>query len=621
MAGFSSKIRLRTAQKNKNKFDLSCDHITTSDFMRCLPVYFKPIVPGESWRCNMQTFTRLAPLVNPMYGRCRIINRAFFVPMRTIFYHWNEFITDVPVDNTYLKVPRIKLSALANALHENSYVVQNTSVYDYKYDNANYNLSYQGRIMWTLLQTLGYRFSIGYYVNSSSTDVVSALPLLAFVKIYKDWYRSMQYTNIDEYIPDSLFRISVDTSSGDPYLTNLSDILGVITTAIYDQDYFTSAWDRPVAPNSGLESANTFRDVTNDKSTAASSAASWVSNAASSGSTNPTTPTIKGSASSGNDYNSGGAPMNISQYVIDVLKHLTDYLKRHQLVGGQAMDRMLARFGMKPSDAALNRSVYLGKDEVNIQIADVMSTSNGEVQIEGLRNSKTIVGDYAGKGVGFSDNGHFKLDSNEYGFVIIVSSLLPKVGYVQGMNRNVLHLDRLDFFTPEFDALGVQAIARKELLSAYLGASQSKLVSLTPAVALDGVFGYTSRYAEYKQGCIYDNMTGNFSVPHLNADSTIGSVNSSWHLNRLIDANSVNDTYKITHNYGFVTATDAYQYDRVFSIPGVTGSDNDVTVDHFINIYHFNVESYLPMSPLFDDYKFDGGSNDVTMDINGTQLN
>lgn len=411
-----------------------------------------------------------------------------------------------------------------------------------------------------------------------------------------------------------MFDISVN-SSGDPVILNVADILGVVTTSIYDQDYFTSAWDRPTVPNTGLDSANVIQDITNDRSDQSNNFASTVSNPVSATGGTPSTPSIKRF-----DNQGGYAPINITQYVLDSLKSLTDYLKRHQLVGGLAMDRLLARFGMKPSDAALSRSVYLGKDEVNVQIADVMSTSNGEVQIEGLQNSKTIVGDYAGKGVGYSDNGHFKYDSNEYGFVIIVSTLVPKVGYVQGMNRNVLHLNRLDFFTPEFDSLGVQAIARKELLSAYNGGSESHLVSLTPAAALDGVFGYTSRYAEYKQGSIYDNLTGDFSCPSLNADSTVGSVNSAWHLNRLFDPASVT-LDNISHSYGFVTASDAAQYDRVFSIPGFIDQDTSVAFDHFINIYHFNVESYLPMSPLFDDYKFDGGSNDVTIDVNGTQLN
>lgn len=607
MSGITSKIKLRTALKQKNKFDLSCDHITTSDFMRVAPVYFKPIVPGESWSCNMQTFTRLSPLVNPMYGRCRIVNRAFFVPMRVIMRHWNEFITDVPVDNTFLQVPKIYLREFANALYEMSYSTTSSS-YDFKVGSTNYNLSPEGRRVWTILQALGYRFSIGFYVNNATNnDYVSALPLLAYVKIYKDWYKSQQYTSIDEEIPDSLFDVSVLSST--PFINGVSGLLSAISTAVYDQDYFTSAWDRPVSPNDGLVSSNSITDVSFDGTS--NQARSQIRN-----SSTVTTPVI-GSNSSTNST----TVYNLSQFALNSLKSLTDYLKRHQLAGGLAMDRMLSRFGMKPSDAALSRTVYLGKDEVNVQIADVMSNSNGEVQIEGLQNSKTIVGDYAGKGVGYSDNGHFKYESNEYGFVIIVSSLLPKVGYVQGMNRNVLHLDRLDFFTPEFDSLGVQAIARKELLSGYNGpGAAEKLTSLTPAVALDGVFGYTSRYAEYKNGSIYDNMTGDFSVPHLNADSTVGSVNSAWHLNRLIDPSTAT-VYKLSHNLGFVTASDAHQYDRVFAIPGYDSQAQGVEYDHFINIYHFNVVSYMPMSPMFDDYQFDGGNRDITVDVGGTQLN
>lgn len=617
MAGITTKIKLRTAQKQKNKFDLSCDHITTSDFMRVAPVYFKPIVPGESWSCNMQTFTRLSPLVNPMYGRCRIVNRAFFVPMRVIMRHWNEFITDVPVDNTFIQVPKIYIREFANALYEMSYSTTSSS-YDFKVGSTNYCLSPEGRRVWTILQSLGYRFSIGFYVNNATNnDYVSALPLLAYVKIYKDWYKSQQYTSIDEEIPDSLFDVSVLSSV--PFINGVSGLLSAISTAVYDQDYFTAAWDRPVTPNDGLSSSNSFVDVSNDRTTLLTGNGQSIIHSQSSPSGSyPSTPAI-GAGNAGTLATA--SPNNLSQYALNVLKSLTDYLKRHQLVGGLALDRMLARFGMKPSDAALSRSVYLGKDEVNVQIADVMSNSNGEVQIEGLQNSKTIVGDYAGKGVGYSDNGHFKYDSTEYGFVIIVSSLLPKIGYVQGMNRNVLHLDRLDFFTPEFDSLGVQAIARKELLAGYNGpGAAEKLSSLTPAVALDGVFGYTSRYAEYKNASIYDNMTGDFSVPHLNADSTIGSVNSAWHLNRLIDPSTAT-IYKLSHNLGFVTASDAHQYDRVFAIPGYDSQAQGVEYDHFINIYHFNVVSYMPMSPMFDDYQFDGGNRDVTIDVGGTQLN
>lgn len=370
----------------------------------------------------------------------------------------------------------------------------------------------------------------------------------------------------------------------------------------YDKDYFSSAWDRPVAPNNGLVSGNQIQDITNDR-TGNNAFGSMVSNNASATANSASSPAIKAVTVSG-AVDPQNAGRQITQYMVDALKSLTDYVKRHQLAGSLPMDRMLARFGMKPTEAQLQRSVYLGKDSVNIQISDVMATASAAESQE--YSSK--LGEYAGKGIGFSENGFFKCESgSEYGIFMIVSSLVPKVGYVEGMSRYVLHKDRLDFFTPEFDSLGVQAIARKELKSNY-GRDIQTIGGLTPAVALEGVFGYTSRYAEYKSQ--QDNLTGDFTCPSKSG----GDWNHSWHLFRELKGQDVRID-DITHNKNFVSGnSDREQYARIFAYTGEG-------FDHFVIVHNFQIEDYAPMSQLFDDYEFDGGSKEVTVDINGTQLN
>lgn len=608
MSNIISKIRQRIALKDKNKFDLSCDHITTSDFFHINPVYIKEMVPGENIKINVQTFTRLAPLVRPMYGRCQIVNRAFFVPMRTIMKGWNEFITDVPKDGVFPVVPKIRLNDLAVQLREVFATVVSGTSFDFQVINDNpqptkYKFTPQGRRVWSLLQSLGYRFPIGYYSAngpSQESESPSALPLIAFAKIYYDWYKSQAYAADDWF--NGLFDLSTSLA---PTLTGeqLGALLSVCSRAVYDKDYFTSAWDRPVAPNNGLNSNYTINDVTNDStSTSGGVITKSLVRGGTASTSNPSTPSIVGRQAGGTVANTVG---NITQYTIDALKSLTDYLKRHQLAGGLAMDRMMARFGVKPSDAALNRSVYIGKDAVDVQIADVMATAAGENS--NTQGDNTTLGQYAGKGVGYSPNGWFKYDTDEYGYLIIVSTLIPKVGYVQGMNRMVLHRDRLDFFTPEFDSLGVQAIARKELLSDY-NLAEEQLNTNGGLASLEGVFGYTSRYAEYKTA--KDNLTGQFTVPSINSGM------QTWHLNRMFNAQQV-QLSDLTHDQNFVVATDAKTYDRVFAIT----DENKQEYDHFINIYHFEVEDYAPMSQLFDDYEFDGGKKEVSIEVNGTQLN
>ena len=611
MSNIVSKIRQRIALKDKNKFDLSCDHFSTGDFMQLNPVFIQEMVPGESINVKEQVFTRLAPLVKPMYGRARIEIRKFFVPMRTIMKGWNEYITDTTVDGVFPSLPTIALhhisSALTNSIFSTELTGSASSSTSYDFNNGasgsslkKYRFTPLGKQVWKILNSLGYKFPIAYWIGNTSvtntSDRVSALPLLAFIKIYSDWFKNQAYNDATFF---GLFE-GIGSTTLDS-VTKLVSVFRRIGKVCYDKDeLFVSAWDRPTAPNDGLVSSNVIQDITDDSTGAYGSA---VRNFTTATNTNPTTPAIQNKSTSGSP-----AVQNLTQYMIDSLKALTDYVKRHQIAGGLAMDRMMARFGMKPSDAAFKRSIYLGKNSVDIQIADVMATANGTDSF--AQNS--AVGDYAGKGLGYND-GAISYKTDEYGYLLFTASIIPSAHYVQGMQPQAFRglNGRLDFFTPEFDGIGVDAIPRKQLMADYNGYNaNSHLTGLTYAAAMEGVFGFVPRYANYKAS--FDNLTGDFVVPSLNAASS----NDVWHLNRMFDPVNV-PLSSITHNLDFVTGTDSGQYDRIFAIQGET---NNSRYDHFFTIYHFQVESWKPMKKLFDDYDFDGGK-DVTLEVNGTQLN
>ena len=94
MASFLDRFKIKTAMDDHSKLDLSCDHISTANFMQFNVAYSKELVPTEKIDIKMETFTRLLPMPVPTFGRARVNNRAFFVPYRTIFPGWNDFITD-----------------------------------------------------------------------------------------------------------------------------------------------------------------------------------------------------------------------------------------------------------------------------------------------------------------------------------------------------------------------------------------------------------------------------------------------------------------------------------------------------------------------------------------------
>ena len=599
---FLDKIKLKAGVQERNNFDLSSDHITTSDFFRINPVLMIPTVPTGKYNIKAQTFTRLSPMTNPVLGRCTIHNRAFFVPMPIIMHCWNAFITDSPYSDANVQnvipstVTTLKASEIVKCFNQSAFSTSGTATnYDYIDGSGNSTaprlFTALGRRCYQILQSLGYKVPMEGASQALKTTPVttyeieySALPLLAFFKVYKDWYANQAYNQMD--YDEVFYRVNGSLDSQD-----LTNIFGIINLAMYDKDYFTAASDNPVNPNSSVNSGYTIPDITNDSTSVNKSV---IQSLVTPSSVSPSSPHIKGLTSGGTPDGST-APKNITQFLVDQLKALTDYLKRNNLVGSRYADRMLARFGVKPSDAELHLSIPFGSDDTLVQISDVMSTATGSENSTGSTRV-SLLGDYAGKGIGYGKGG-FYYESNDYGIILVVSTIIPKIGYVNGSDRfNTMYKNRLDFFTPEFDGKsGVQAIRMDEL--------KSDFVTIPPTGFVPGQpISFIPRWADLKIG--KDNLTGDFKLYSRSAGM------DTWHLFRLFDENVVPSTLKHSQNF---TRGEQSQYDRIFAY---TGTD----YDHFILIYNFDVKASLPMTKLFDNYEFDGG-REITMEVNGVQMN
>lgn len=627
MANFLDKMKVKVATKNQVKLDLSCDHISTANFMQYNIAWTKELVPNEKISVNMETFTRLNPMPVPTFGRAAINNRAFFVPFRTIMPAWTDFITDtthVGSDETGVvtRVPAIQnvtlseffftpneyqlqvlmdqggdardlngtelgisniileggmtpvVARIDTDVDEPDFVAVIASIYDEEFGADNYvyvpvKLTAFGRQVLKILNSLGYQI----YPNIlSDGDEVSysALPILAIAKVYCDWYYPSAYAQNDlvtrvEQLFNNDFINAFNLSH-----SNLLDIFNLVAYVNYDSDYFVSAWDKPYAPNDDTISSDySLVDPNNG--------ANIVSYEAQSG-------------APGLEAGSG----IITQWAVDALKRVTDYIKRHQLVGSRALDRYMARFGVNLSPEKLKRSVYIGSGSTAIKFGDVTSTSSTE---------GAALGQYAGKGIGY-DNNSFDFETDEYGIMIIVSTIQPKTGYYQGIDRNLFHTQKADYWTPEFDNLGVQGISKSELFvptSGYDTIYESSEMSASDLHL--GLFGYIPRYAEYKVG--RDRLTGDLKLPSVDVSG------SSWHTLRKVDYSEGID---IVHNIDFVRGIDAGQYSRIFY--NVDADEND----KFNVIYSFDIASWSPMKPLFDTYEFDGGQK-VSMDVNGVKMN
>lgn len=639
MAAFLDKMQVNTAITKKTKLDLSHQHITTSDFLQLQPVMTYEMSPGQSISGNLECFTRLNPLPVPTFGRANIHFNKFFVPYRTLMGSgaWDDFITDsvhvfsdgstpstllpsVPiVRNVQLVQFFLQRSAGVISVNDSgsvevamtgtNYVFEipvgevevasGGAAFDFAFRTGSstpvlryFRFTNRGRQAFKIIESLGYKIIwMNEKVDSPDGPSFSALPLLAIARIYSDWYFPSQYHELASY--DRLVRLLKRDVKQQYVLSDsdLADIFDWCCFVQYDSDMFTACFDNPVGPNSDNFSSFSLPDI---------SALSSLSNGSKSlvFTESNGTPVVGNQNTSASTYNTAG----LSQYALQSLRSLTDYLTRHRLAGSQAYQRYLARFGKALPFNARNRSVFCGRSIQPVQIGDVMSTADTE---------GANLASFAGKGLSYGDN-HFEYETDEYGVFVIMMSIVPAVGYFQGIDPVLFHKNKLDFWTPEFDALGCSPVRTSNLFIPLTGASEAWL-------NVDHIFGFLPRYYELKTKL--DHVTGNFRLGSINGsqgdtDAEFNAANS-WHLMRTFDGDdfSVGPT-SIVHNPDFMRGqSDAVQYKRIFFNSAPSAPDN------FTIICNFDFHSVAPMTSLFDTYEFDDKGSKVSLDVNGSKIN
>ena len=130
--------------------------------------------------------------------------------------------------------------------------VTNTDSYDIVWtdgtDTYYERLTREGRQCLKILESLGYKIVF----DSRNEDVYSALPILAYAKIYMDWYFPSAYANSASYAAiQALLNRDADMTP-EVTMLDIQNIFGWATYVNFDSDYLVSAWDNPVAPNSGI---------------------------------------------------------------------------------------------------------------------------------------------------------------------------------------------------------------------------------------------------------------------------------------------------------------------------------------------------------------------------------
>ena len=453
----------------RNSFDLSHDRKFSAKLGRLYPCLVQEVVPGDSFSVQSEQLIRMAPLVSPVMHRVTATTHYFFVPNRLLWEGWEDFITN-PLNNTDNPAPRFK--------PKSNMPVEVGSLADY----------------------LGYPTGL-----ISDVYFFNPLPYSAYNLIYNEYYRDQ---NLQDELPFKL----VDGLNG------LNNIGNPFQDAPYkrawNKDYFTSALPEPQkgeAVTLPLGNTADINYVNNSPTLVSDVYGNQVANASVSHRdggliANSVPLSLDVSDSLAVDLSSATA---ITVEDLRRATRLQEWLEINARGGTRYIESIQNHFGVKSPDARLQRPEYLGGGKSNISFSEVLQTSSSD--------QTTPQGNMAGHGINVGNSNRMdNVTFTEHGFIIGIFSVMPDTAYINTTPRWSIRFDPLDYLWPKFAQLGEQPVYRREVNGS--------------AVNGDDVFGYQSRYADYKYN--HNTVHGEFKT---NLDF--------WHMARKVEDPLLNERF------------------------------------------------------------------------------
>ena len=487
MSDFNPLDRAKIAV-HRSSFDLSSKKLFTAKVGEILPCYWQIAISGNKYRISSDWFTRTVPVNTAAYTRIKEYYDFYAVPLRLIsralpqaFTQMTDYMTSAASNtaNTEMltSVPNTTLSMLSMSF-------QTVNGKD-ALDDAGLPFVYGAS---KILDMLGY----GSFLSDSNTakkvvtkaylgkdnvddvdnplvysasQAVNLLPLLAYQKIYYDFFSESQWEKHLAY------SYNVDYWDGKTQLLLAPEMLQ-LRYANYPKDYFM-----------GMLPASQYGSV----AVLQPNSSAYASNAILSSRSNSISPVInpaKGTSVTTQKTNELSDPRYL--YVNSDLSALsiraTEYLQRWkevvQFSSKDYSDQMAAQFGVKAPEYMGNHAHYIGGWSNVININEVLNTN---LEADG---SQAVI---AGKGVGSASGHTLTYDCGaEHQVIMCVYHAVPMVDWnLTGQNPQLTVTAITDFPQPAFDQLGMQPVPALNLHN-------------NPSRSVSGSIGYNLRYWPWK---------------------------------------------------------------------------------------------------------------------------
>lgn len=488
--------KLQRAQFPRSAFDLShLNTMTVPNAGMVFPVLCKEVLPTDSWQVRINALMRVLPQVVPPYSRQRVYFDAFYVRCSDVWKDWNVYMKKGNDGNTLLTRPSLTLDNISpdglalKGIGGADPDPDDSSTWSEAKVKSNSIYDYMGIPIGTDLVDL---ISKGYHID--------ALPFAALLQIYR-WYYLNKNTYIEDkaMFPDDESDFRLNNSGKIISFVNeevSTNVLGSSMWRLWAQDYFTSALpfaqrgSAPVLPltmSSGLQLGN----LTTSKITALDgnriqlgTVDAGIGRTLVSQNGNPPLPPYPNNPPAGkpldallgmkvtdntidydlplklNDVSFESSSLQFqSSIVLDDIRRLAISqleLERMARTDGTYEEFGLSFYGTSSRNAIDFKPLYVGSCYQDVSFSEVLQTSSTD--------SVSPLGSYAGHGVSVTQDGNIgSFNADDYGYFIVLCSVMPDVYYYQGLNRMYTKSLQSEEFLPNRDKMGMRPILNMEL--------------------------------------------------------------------------------------------------------------------------------------------------------------
>lgn len=445
-------------------FDKSHQNLLTTKCGTITPILIDELIPGSKVHLKLALSASLPPLASDTFMRCSVKVEAFFVPFRLLAGSFESWFTDTEkkyADYLNTSGATVVTSAKKGYLPCIGGLTPESSTGAGDNDQPAIDAILASG---SLFDYLGCKSPNNQSVTAYS---LSAMPPLAYHRVYHDWYRNT-LVQTDVFLPPTTtLGGQMSPGSGNTYA-------GTAPYSFFNQStpnyLFNSTASLQLADGKYLYELRQ-RNFGLDYFTTA-------------------TPSPQQGSAEVVSFSTSGATGQFSIAALRAANSLQQFKERNNLAGNLFVEQCRARYGVSPSDGVAQRSLYLGSADYEVYTKGVYNSTNDQ---QGSATNNNPFADVVGAQYGSAKaTGNSALvesfEAKEPGYLLVNATLVPRVTYSSGIHRRFTNYrgpgSLADLANPILQNVGPQPIYMYELNGA--------IVSTNP------VFGYTDRYATFK---------------------------------------------------------------------------------------------------------------------------